>query len=240
MDWQDAIFAPGWVWSMVSMVLVVGSLLGLYRQLRLQADGNVREQLDAFSREWESERLLLAQRDVLRKVHDGVALEDLDGASVWIISRFWEKVGALCRRGHANPRLLLEAVAGNEAPLWWAGLAPSTMKYRADRGAPSADENFEWLADQISVLMARQGNNTDYASYWTKRHIDRRLRTVIDMILVERELRSSDPAELAKVALPDPDDAGQAGAVSRQAPRSSPRTPGALPGSGPRPPRRRA
>ena len=32
MDWQNAIFGPGWVWSMLSMVLVVGSLLGLYRQ----------------------------------------------------------------------------------------------------------------------------------------------------------------------------------------------------------------
>jgi hypothetical protein len=36
MDWQNAIFAPGWVWSMLSMVLVVGSLVGLYRQLRTQ------------------------------------------------------------------------------------------------------------------------------------------------------------------------------------------------------------
>ena len=32
MDWQNAIFGPGWVWSLLSMVLVVGSLLGLYRQ----------------------------------------------------------------------------------------------------------------------------------------------------------------------------------------------------------------
>ena len=36
MDWQNAIFAPGWAWSMLSMVLVVGTLVGLYRQLRTQ------------------------------------------------------------------------------------------------------------------------------------------------------------------------------------------------------------
>ena len=36
MDWQNAIFAPGWVWSMLSMVLVVGTLVGLYRQLLSQ------------------------------------------------------------------------------------------------------------------------------------------------------------------------------------------------------------
>jgi hypothetical protein len=36
MDWQNAIFAPGWVWSMLSLVLVVGSLVGLYRQLLSQ------------------------------------------------------------------------------------------------------------------------------------------------------------------------------------------------------------
>jgi len=31
MDWQNAIFAPGWVWSMLSMVSVVGSLAGVFR-----------------------------------------------------------------------------------------------------------------------------------------------------------------------------------------------------------------
>jgi hypothetical protein len=36
MDWQNAIFAPGWVWSMLSMVLVVGTLIGLSRQLLAQ------------------------------------------------------------------------------------------------------------------------------------------------------------------------------------------------------------
>jgi hypothetical protein len=36
MDWQYAIFAPGWVWSMLSLVLVVGTLVGLYRQLLAQ------------------------------------------------------------------------------------------------------------------------------------------------------------------------------------------------------------
>jgi len=36
MDWQNAIFAPGWGWSMLSLVLVVGTLVGLYRQLLTQ------------------------------------------------------------------------------------------------------------------------------------------------------------------------------------------------------------
>jgi hypothetical protein len=195
-DLQSAIFAPGWVWSVVSTVLVVGSLIGLYRQLRLQAISDARAQLEAFSREWESERLLLAQREVLRMVRDGVALEDLTGASVWMISRFWEKVGAICRSGHASPALLLEAVAGNEAPLWWAGIGPSSRRYRVERGAPSTDEHFEWLARQIAILMARAGDNADFASYWTGAPVERRLGVVTDMVRIERELRSSDPVAL--------------------------------------------
>ena len=55
MDWQNAIFAPGWFWSMLSTVLVVGSLAGLYRQLRLQSARGAREQLDAIAHEWSSE-----------------------------------------------------------------------------------------------------------------------------------------------------------------------------------------
>ena len=73
MDWQNAIFAPGWVWSLLSLVLVVGSVAGLYRQLRLQHSQGAVEQLDAFKREWYAERLLSYRLNVLVALHDGTA-----------------------------------------------------------------------------------------------------------------------------------------------------------------------
>jgi hypothetical protein len=55
---QGALIGPGseWFWSMLQFIVVAGTLIGLYRQLRLQSSQGAIEQLDAFEREWAYER----------------------------------------------------------------------------------------------------------------------------------------------------------------------------------------
>src|SRR5690349_13915420 len=106
MDWQNAVFAPGWVWSLLSLVLVVGSLVGLYRQLRLQSSQNALDQLDRFHQEWTSERMLRHLRDAWIARRDAADPTAVPFAARYGLANFWEKVGALAKAGHADPELL--------------------------------------------------------------------------------------------------------------------------------------
>ena len=98
MDWEKALFAPGWVWSVVSTVVVVGSVLGLYRQLRLQSSQQAVEQLNRFEQEYTSERFLRYYLELLRAQKSGVDPAELPNAAIGPIIGFWERVGSLARR----------------------------------------------------------------------------------------------------------------------------------------------
>jgi len=123
MDWQNAIFAPGWAWSMLSMVLVVGSLVGLYRQLRLQSAQGAREQLESLDREWTSERFDRCKLEVLLALRDGTDPTNVPRATAFVIAGYWERIGALARGGHHDPKLL-HSFNGGACPVWWTALAP--------------------------------------------------------------------------------------------------------------------
>ena len=123
MDWQNAIFAPGWVWSMLSMVLVVGTLVGLYRQLRLQSAQGARDQLESLDREWSSERFDRCKLEVLLWLRDGANSSGVPRAASFAIAGYWERNAALAKLGHLDPRLL-HSFNGGACPVWWAALAP--------------------------------------------------------------------------------------------------------------------
>ena len=130
MDWQNAIFAPGWFWSMLRTVLVVGSLAGLYRQLRLQSARAAREQLDAIAHEWSSEWYDRCKLDVLRALRDKPDPTAVPTGSAFAIALYWERLGTLARSGHVDPKLLHD-YNGGACPVWWAALAPIVRKVRA-------------------------------------------------------------------------------------------------------------
>ncbi len=63
-NWQgSAIFGPGseWFWSMAQLIVVVITLLGIYRQLHAQASANALGRLEALTGRWESRLLTLAR-----------------------------------------------------------------------------------------------------------------------------------------------------------------------------------
>jgi hypothetical protein len=155
-DWQNALFAPGWGWSALSLVLVVGSLLGLYRQLRLQSAQGAREQLESLDREWTAPKLVRYKLEVLRAYRDAPDHVIQQRGLVVAIALYWERIGSLVHAGHIDARLLHD-FNGGACPVWWVVAEPTIRKLRTDYGDPTEYSKFEWLAGVMAALDAKRG-----------------------------------------------------------------------------------
>lgn len=136
MDWENAVFGPGWFWSMLGVVLVVGSLVGLYRQLRLQARMGAIEQLDAFRREAYSESMQRYGLDVMIALRDHDDPTDVPEAAVLGLGDFWGNFATLARAGHRDAALLWQSDSASPQVIWW-WIAPFVVKARANRASLS-------------------------------------------------------------------------------------------------------
>jgi hypothetical protein len=190
-----ALIGPGseWFWTALTGIVLAVTFLAIYRQLTTARNAAAYEQLDAFERELASERMLRFELTVLVAVREGVDPTHLPGAAAWGIMKFWEQVGALCRRGHVDADLLGEG-SGTLVGLWWLVLAPYALQVRSERG-PAWYENFEWLAEVMAANERRSGSPTMDQTQFTK-ILDPMIDRIRHAIEIEQELRSA-------VALPN-------------------------------------
>jgi len=177
MDWQNAIFGPGWVWSLLSMVLVVGSLLGLYRQLQLQHDAAATEQLNSLLGEWSSERMCRAKLTVLLAIEAGVEPEKLPHRAVSHVGFFWQRIGYLVRTGHMD-RKLVHRHLGPQVQMWLAWLGPNDW------------EDFVWMAETSAAMDAAQKVAPWLDSALLADHVPASITHFRDAIELEEALRT--------------------------------------------------
>jgi hypothetical protein len=185
-----AFIGPGseWFWTALSGVVLAITFLAIYRQLRIARDASVFEHLEASQREWTSERNLRYQLNILVALRDGVDLGALPRAAVTALGNLWEKHGLLARRGHLSPRLLAQEY-GNVCQIWWAIIAPTARKFRAEDGDPSIFEDFEWLAAFMTETDRRAGAPVYDASRFALT-LENRIASLHDRIHVEQALRT--------------------------------------------------
>ena len=77
MNWQDGLFGPGWVWSMVGTILVVVSLFGIYRQLRSSGAANALQRIETLQSQWDSPWMIHAKLQTAVHIKEGL---DPEGA----------------------------------------------------------------------------------------------------------------------------------------------------------------
>jgi hypothetical protein len=185
-----ALIGPGseWFWTALTGIVLAVTFLAIYRQLTTARNAAAYEQLDAFERELASERMLRFELTVLVAVREGVDPTHLPGAAAWGIMKFWEQVGALCRRGHVDADLLGEG-SGTLVGLWWLVLAPYALQVRSERG-PAWYENFEWLAGVMAAMERRAGSPTMDQAQFTK-ILNPMIDRIRHAIEIEQELRSA-------------------------------------------------
>jgi hypothetical protein len=186
-----AFIGPGseWFWTALSGIVLAITFIAIYRQLRLQRSQGAIEQIDAFLREWNSERLLSCRLNVLVALQDGTDPAHVpDGAAV-ALANHWEGIGALARAGHLDRRLLWDA-SGNLPRTWWGYLGPYCRAGRARMEDAAIYEHFEWLAGKMESMDRRAGNGAIYNEARLAASLDGLVTNARERLRIEQSLRS--------------------------------------------------
>jgi hypothetical protein len=149
-----------WFWSMLQFGIDTASLIGQYRQLRIQSRAAASDQAAALARDWNSESLHRSRLGVLLALRDG-ARPKAPGDAAAEVGDYFERVGWLVRSGHID-REVIYTFIGNSVRLWWALLLGNTGHLRDVQQDPTIYEHFEWLAATMAAMDQRSGVAIDY------------------------------------------------------------------------------
>jgi hypothetical protein len=186
-----AFIGPGseWFWTALSGIVLAVTFIAIYRQLRLQRSQGAIEQIDAFTREWNSERLLSYRLTFLVALQDGTDPAHLPAAAAQTLSNYWEGIGALARAGYLDWRLLWDN-HGNTSQLWWGYLGPYCRATRAQMEEPGFFENFEWLAAAMDAKDRGAGRRAIYSEARLTSMLDDGVNYTRERLRIEQSLRT--------------------------------------------------
>jgi hypothetical protein len=195
-----AFIGPGseWFWTGVSGLILIVTFLAIYRQLRLARSGSAFEQTAAFERELDSERMVRVELELLVALRDGVDPAHVPQGVAYVIGGFWQRIGALVRSGHLDPKLLSSGSLG-AAAFWWPAMAAYARKIRVDRPQPLFLRDFEWLAGIMAELDRPAGASTP--GRWDEAHLPVSPQEAI--AILEDRLRIEDALRTVIVRSPD-------------------------------------
>ena len=195
-----------WFWSLAQFVVVATSLVGIYRQVRLQASAAAIQQIDTYVKDYGSELMTRHTLDIELAIRDGVAPEEIPYGAASAIADFWEGIGYLVREGHIDRKLFREAI-GNGPQWWWAALAPWTQTVRAEAG-PEALVHFEWLAQQLGEDERKAGGITVFDEAHIAKTVGKRIENDRGRLRNLEQIRSvivrQEPATTAGIEGPTP------------------------------------
>ena len=157
-NWQGlVIFGPGseWFWSMAQFIVVVVTLLGIYRQLHAQASANALGRLEALSRRWESRLLTLARVRCAMSLRYG---ERQPGMSMEMqrIADFFLDLANLHEEGHISMKEI-ESNWGTSIQVWTALLRDAIQEEREIEGDPLFLNGLDDLAAQLHARRLARG-----------------------------------------------------------------------------------
>jgi hypothetical protein len=186
-----AFIGPGseWFWTALSGLVLAITFIAIYRQLRLQRGQGAIEQIEAFLREWNSERLLSYRLNVLVALQGGAEPAHLPDAAAQTLANYWEGIGTLARAGHLDRRLLWDN-HGNSCQAWWGYVGPQCMATRARLEDPGVYENFEWLAAAMDAMDRRAGRRVVYNEALLTGLLDGGVTNLRERLRIERSLRT--------------------------------------------------
>jgi hypothetical protein len=185
-----AFIGPGseWFWTALSGIVLAVTFIAIYRQLVLARNASAREQLESSDREWNSERFALCKLEVLLARRDNADPASVPGAPAQAIAFYWERIAALARGGHLDPKLL-HTYNGGACSVWWVALAPFVRRRRAELEDETEFMGFEWLAGVMTELDLRAGT-TAFTEAMLASQLPSRIEVFEDRLRFEQVLRS--------------------------------------------------
>ena len=176
-----------WFWTALSTLVVLVSLVAIYRQIRAQSATNAITQMLGFEAELDSERTVRYKLAILEALHDGAAPASVPEGPAFAIATFFERVGFLTRNEHFDRRLVW--VSRPYADWWWQTLSPWVRQRRLEENDPALFAHFEWLADSLGHPRGREGSLSAWDPDAPLSGLERRIAWYQDQIDVAVALR---------------------------------------------------
>ena len=151
-----ALIGPGseWFWSMLQLVVVAASIVGIYFQLRVQRASSLYEQNAAWVRQWNDESFTVTRLGALidlegRKTEAGLPRSSAE------VGDYFERLGYLIAQNYLRSTDVWHSM---RMPIgeWWALMGPYLESTRHDLANPKI---FEWF-EKLEVEMRRLDKKT--------------------------------------------------------------------------------
>lgn len=195
--WLDAIVGPGseWFWAAAQFVVVVVSLLGIYRQLRAQTSANAFHQLATLHDRWDSDRLTRVRLELA--LHFRHARDD-PGIPLMMapLCDFFEDVAVLEEGGHLR-RKDVWLDWNRTVEFWWSILGPAIQQRR--QLYPGDYEAFEGLNALMRTLDRSGGQVNTFDPITTSRILDDLIASLTVALRLEHESRAGIVPGVAEV-----------------------------------------
>ena len=146
-NWSGAIFGPGseWFWAMAQFVVVVITVMAVYRQLRAQGAANAVGRVDTLSGRWSSDLLAYTRLALALELRYEPTSERTMARARPVLN-FFADLDDL----HSAGYLSLKEIAlawGNDIQRWYPALTPVLERERAIHGEPDAYKFDELVAE---------------------------------------------------------------------------------------------
>ena len=149
---------PGseWFWTAFQGIVIAASLLGLLRQLRLQAAQQTREEVAAFQDRWRSERMLRHRLVLAVGQRDGTPANEFPRNAAATVGNFWEEMGTFTRRKYID-KAVMAPMLGGEACSSWQSMQP-WIQFIREVIAADIFEDWEWLVAEMIRIDPQLGD----------------------------------------------------------------------------------
>lgn len=161
-----AIFGPGseWFWSMAQFIVVVGTLVGIYRQLRAQSGSNSLARIEAFYDRYTSKEMLLAKLNVAIRLRYGDQHGDQPAemdARMDPIAMFFDILYDQYEAGFMTAKEIEDRFGGG-AQVWWRLLRPAIERSRDIESEPLLYDGFQKIDALCGERASKRGSPRTY------------------------------------------------------------------------------
>jgi len=144
-----ALFGPGseWLWAMIQSVVLIVTLLAIYRQVRAQRAANELGQVQELMRAWHEETFLRSRLAALTQIRESNVVLDLT-PDMARVANFFDDLAIQQGLGRLSAHLVWEFF-GREVQFWWLLLQPSLVLNRETTGEPGSWTRVDALFQRV-------------------------------------------------------------------------------------------
>jgi len=181
-------FGPGseWFWSMAQLILVVLTLIGLYRQLRVQGAANAVQRMEVLQGQWASEWLRYTRLTLAVALKDG-EINNQTMVKARPLLNFFSNLDDLRQAGYIRAE---EIVWSQTIQIWVAVLGPLVKREQVVHGNPGIYDLSELVAALRRADAKRGGTPRIIDSSAQREWLDFVIESITEELRVEEAWKS--------------------------------------------------